>query len=266
MKIGLKIVFLAALCLGTYSCADIAKEDIYIKTNYGIKLFDEDRVVIDCTYTPGKQFLFFDKEIYSSDELENLLFSEICDKEKNKKQEFKISELKELTRTLNEDDGYIVSFSGSIVNYEKSFLKIKEKMNKTEIKSLDLKKEDVGVLISIKKYSWVMYKNRSNFFKISKFSFPRVIFLNEIREVPSKKITLIEEHKMEITNVVMDDKKVKFIFKDPITLKAKSFTNTYDINEIKECIDGKVWIKKYKGMSGDKCPWVELIKQEVIND
>lgn len=32
-------------------------------------------------------------------------------------------------------------------------------------------------------------------------------------------------------------------------------TNTYNINKITECIDGKVWVKKYGAMSGETCGW-----------
>lgn len=39
--------------------------------------------------------------------------------------------------------------------------------------------------------------------------------------------------------------------------KPVIYTNSYDIDEIKECIDGIVWIKKYGNTAGDKCDWKE---------
>jgi len=44
-------------------------------------------------------------------------------------------------------------------------------------------------------------------------------------------------------------------FDRPLKYEPQIYTNTYDIDETKECIDGRIWIKKYKQLSGDKCDW-----------
>jgi hypothetical protein len=46
----------------------------------------------------------------------------------------------------------------------------------------------------------------------------------------------------------------------PRDIELKKYTNTYSIDGQKECIDGKIWIKKYGKMSGDKCGWKPLVK------
>lgn len=38
-----------------------------------------------------------------------------------------------------------------------------------------------------------------------------------------------------------------------------AYTNTYNIDELTECIDGKIWIKKYGNTAGDKCKWAEKV-------
>jgi len=263
MKKILKSAIFAALCLGTYSLADTAKEEISIKTSYGIELLDEDRFIVDCTYTLGKQFLFFNKGIYSSDKLENKFFSEICDKEKNGKQDFSISELKELTEDFDEDDDYSVYFSESIFDETGSLTKMKKRSGELKIKDFDLKKEKVNLLALVKEDFWYMEKSRSYTFEVSQLSSPRIVFFDEIIEKPDGSVDLLERER-EVNDFVVGDKKVKFVLKSPINLnlKAKSFTNTYDINGVKECIGGKVWIKKYGDMSGDKCPWIEIDSSE----
>lgn len=42
-------------------------------------------------------------------------------------------------------------------------------------------------------------------------------------------------------------------------------TNTYNINALTECIDGKVWVKKYGALSGDTCGWVKEEKDNKSN-
>ena len=40
------------------------------------------------------------------------------------------------------------------------------------------------------------------------------------------------------------------------------YTNTYDMDSVNECIDGKVWVKKYGKMSGEKCTWQPIVNPE----
>ncbi len=47
----------------------------------------------------------------------------------------------------------------------------------------------------------------------------------------------------------------EFALDIPKTLVLNKYTNTYNIDNLRECIDGKVWIKKYGKMSGDECFW-----------
>ncbi len=39
------------------------------------------------------------------------------------------------------------------------------------------------------------------------------------------------------------------------------YTDTYNVDQYRECIDGESWIKKYGQRSGKKCEWIKLEKK-----
>lgn len=49
----------------------------------------------------------------------------------------------------------------------------------------------------------------------------------------------------------------KFILNKNIQIQKAEYTNTYDIDNVKECIDGKIWVKKYGSLSGAGCSYVD---------
>lgn len=74
---------------------------------------------------------------------------------------------------------------------------------------------------------------------------------------------LIKSYKYDYVNKkILDlqlDKPLEYLENEPIV-----FTNTYDIDDIRECIEGEVWIKKYGAKADIPCPYIE--KKEVEND
>lgn len=66
-------------------------------------------------------------------------------------------------------------------------------------------------------------------------------------EVILKDITISKDGK--VFTYLKEDTNRNFNFKNI------PFINTYDIDEITECIDGDIWVKKYGKMSSNKCFW-----------
>ncbi len=49
-----------------------------------------------------------------------------------------------------------------------------------------------------------------------------------------------------------------FEIEKPIKIEwKKTFSNTYDIDSLTECINGNVWVKKYGSTAGEHCNWRE---------
>lgn len=65
---------------------------------------------------------------------------------------------------------------------------------------------------------------------------------------------MIKDYKYDIVK----DKIVSFDIDRPfIDSSRRTFTNTYNIDDVSECINGSVWIKKYGAKSGN-CKWIEI--------
>ncbi|WP_457750295.1 hypothetical protein [Sulfurimonas sp.] len=85
----------------------------------------------------------------------------------------------------------------------------------------------------------------------SGFYSPKKVFLvnlNQINKIIVKQNeinkTVYEDNNLDISLNKIHKHFPKFIL-----------TNTYNIDDIRECIDGRIWIKKYGKMSGGSCEW-----------
>ncbi|WP_152632606.1 hypothetical protein [Aliarcobacter butzleri] len=84
-----------------------------------------------------------------------------------------------------------------------------------------------------------------------------VYYLDKINEKKSAKyeIYLITPNNEKVNISKGNINEEEFVLDIPKTLVLNKYTNTYDIDNLRECIDGKIWIKKYGKMSGDECFW-----------
>ena len=79
--------------------------------------------------------------------------------------------------------------------------------------------------------------------------------ISDLKSFDSIEQYMIKEYKYDIVK----DKIVSFEMDRPIKeLTTRTYTNTYNIDEVSECINGSVWIKKYGAKSNDSCKWIEV--------
>lgn len=121
------------------------------------------------------------------------------------------------------------------LNSGKLKITIFDSKEKTGLKMLVLENYDMKVNVDIKIKS---YGNKEDPYAY--------VLLEEMQQE-----FLVKEYKYNPETEQIDS----LLLDKPFRYELLTYTNTYDIDDIKECIDGKIWIKKYKNLSGDKCYW-----------
>lgn len=215
---------------------------------------DNDKVLVDCSNYKKKNLfgfiggMFESKQYSEYDELQDFMEA-LC---KNRHNNKIVVPVKELEATIKKQKPAYITEDIVIKNhslYEKSF--INDEM---------LKKSISGI------YYRVIYDNESIYredeydsikFPFVEFSKDTELQFNFKREWSDEKRKQEKTVKIQISYDFENNQISNINFQEPVNIKTHLFTNTYNIDEIKECIDGRVWIKKYGKMSGDKCPWKE---------
>lgn len=231
---------------------------IYVKS---IEANTNDTVFVDCSYVPNtKIFNLATEGKYNSLKAQEML-NKLCSAKKDNKNEtplFVIATVEEVFEAYNsvKDDyprhNYELSLFYSYFDYRNAFL---------EADSFDMNniKENFEPL------------RLSYFFTNFALELP-IAKLSSNREITFKiEHTLPEEDEEEKTFVLTnysynkDTNKVEALeFQEPLKIESIEYTNTYDMDRLRDCIDNKVWIKKYGKMSGDECPWLEKSKAQEV--
>ncbi len=89
---------------------------------------------------------------------------------------------------------------------------------------------------------------------------PRQLDLQLVKRSVEAKYTLVMKDPNGFNNVL--SKGVLTSVESDIKLSNEvvfyKYTDTYNVDQYRECIDGESWIKKYGQKSGKKCEWIKL--------
>lgn len=82
----------------------------------------------------------------------------------------------------------------------------------------------------------------------------RLIFKSENTKnmVDFNEENLIKNYKYDIKT----NKITTFELEKPFNYDSSTITNSYNIDDVSECINGEIWVKKYGAKSGQKCNWI----------
>lgn len=206
--------------------------------NYVInEIKDNDmKLLIDCKYE--KTFLWSKK--YSEQQILNELMSSIC-KSKENEQIVNYGEFKEYVNKISLEKNYKVIFEIN-TNY-KELLEKNQKLNF----GLRFEKRNFFGFIDGEKDFTITYLKDAPM---------NINLLYKINENPlvKKDSNILKNYKFDYINNKIEAYELENSLK---RINLKVFTNTYNIDNITECINGKVWVKKYGAMSGEDCKWIE---------
>lgn len=214
-----------------------------------IKVSENLKVLVDCKYENKKLFGFlggkFSTKKYSNDSFENKLMSSICeDKTENKVYEI---DYWSFTSSVKKNGLYfdinIKSFDGD--DYFKKGLSLN--LHYYSNNPFALKSED-----AIKTFPIVSLENNNLRIKHSSNSFAG---LNSILDYDITIKSYKYDYENKTLTVLELDKPL------PKLHQELTFTNSYDIDDQTECINGKIWIKKYGNTAGDYCQWIVKDKE-----
>lgn len=233
----MKTIFLSylLLCIGFNL---FAKEinigpDVEVKTN--TEEIEDMRILINCSYEKS----IFGNKKYMEQRTINELMTVLCKDKKEKLAEIKFHDLKNVLKTKFPSKNVNMNIK---LDFER-FLKQEEKLNL----ELDFEK---GTLFSLnpEKISFTIsnLKNAGIVFYLS--------YSLENENMSKQYFNVIKNYRFDYIN-----NKIELLeLQQPITrFTNKIFSNTYNIDNITECINGKVWVKKYGAMSGEDCKWKE---------
>lgn len=195
-------------------------------------------LIINCLYSEiYKEKLILELKEYNSYSIYK------CEKKQSKWYQFDTEKDKEIDDNCGGVDKTVRGFNSFKNNFN---------IKKDLIVNLPVKFSIVKVNFHHVSFTYKIYEN-----------YPTIDFLEKIEDVYEIEYSLhidnpIKNKNLVYKNHVKGNKPLKIIYDKNIDLKT--YTNTYDIDDIRECIDGKIWVKKYGKMSGDKCDWIETEK------
>lgn len=236
-----KILLSLALGISLFAYTETShpdRIDVEIEKNNDMKL------LIDCSYKKPR----FYQKVNINDLLES-----ICSNTQGTSFEIKYSDFNKKLHDFYDNYGFKILDEDTKITYLNNYIDYKslEELKEQKLyyhinlyKSFLFSKDDVIVMeipitsltnafIKID-YSFSLGKSRSSFYLYEKY-----LIKNYKYNKTNNKIELFEIDRPFINN------------------SNKTFTNNYNIDDVSECINGDVWIKKYSAMNGDKCKWLE---------
>lgn len=236
-----KIVATLILSLGISLIANEKIVKPTVKQYYNISTIDEEntKILVDCSY---KKLSDLSDKIYSEKSLVNNFMSKICgDTSSNQKLEITFKQIRNAMSETAKDEDCDARIS---IEPEKDFIHLIDKTINLEVEILFIAKH--------------IFKPTT--YEDSKFP------IVSLQDLTINTTLSYDSQKTEITNILKNYKydylnnKIDTLVFDNTPIKSnpsKIYTNTYNIDEVTECINGSVWVKKYGAKSGDKCGWIE---------
>lgn len=250
-----KLVFLLLLLIvnSNLLIASEVTSKARIKVNF--ELNDNAKLLIDCSIKENKLFGFTTGIFYDENEYINEFKETICLKKSDSKTyEISFKDLKSALLKISENHNYNINIDWGIRT--RGFIEFFER----EI-ILDLEFSNSSPFSD--KSGWISLNVIS--LLDNKFSVSKVFYYTEkdnyIKNGPDD--YLIKSYKYDYINKkILDfqlDKPLEYLQNKLIT-----FTNTYDIDDMRECIEGEVWIKKYGAKADIRCEYIK--KEEIQNE
>jgi len=242
-----KILFMGSLLALTL----FAKEEVVTpKIEMDLSLNDDAKLLVDCSYKEVKKFGFiggvFASKLYSDNKNINSLKSIVCKNTFPEQREISLRDIYKAAKTVVKDTGYDTSLFTDVKINQNSF------------------NNEIYYLIRFNKQRFMApaYNVVTPFlvtsFEDSKLVVKQKYVLSEsYNERFKEQNYLIKSYKYDYKN----KKVTTFEIDKPLDFNIPiAFTDTYDIDAASECINGKVWIKKYGNTAGDYCKWIEIEK------
>lgn len=238
-KLLIGLMILSGLVFAEEVIVNPTLEKIEIKDN----LLPDDEIYINCNYKSKLLFGFiggwFEEKVYDNVPIVNKLIRQACGiskKETNNIQTITYDKLNKISNNLKLKEEIVLHKN---FDFFKSSKRIDSKYLNDYLFLLQFEEK---------------YKDENIAFPIAR-SNSELILNFKIRYENYK--TFTEKKKLKNYNNTNPTLKSKFTFNSDLIFLPKVFTNTYDIDSTKECIDGNIWIKKYGNTAGDKCAWIE---------
>ncbi|MFW3425947.1 hypothetical protein ACN9KI_03610 [Aliarcobacter butzleri] len=241
-----KIILILIMVTSLFSSEVTSKAGIGID----LELNDNAKLLIDCSIKVNKLFGFITGIFYDENEYINEFKETICLKKSDSKtHEINFKDLNSALSKISENHNYRLNIYKRIKI--QNFAELFEK----------------EIILNLKISKSSPFSNKSGWISLNvisllnnQLSVSRSFSLSGIYK---KDDYLIKSYKYDYVNKkILDlqlDKPFENLQNEPIV-----FTNTYDIDDIRECIEGEVWIKKYGAKADIPCPYIE--KKEVEND
>lgn len=223
------------------------------ETKVEIKPVDNMSLSIDCTYDKHWKYT----EYFRIDKDINDLMGTLCnDKIQGSRFEITYSDFKKKIDSFIENEHFKIDDSESILEGSDKYITYKgliDITNKNLIYHLYLYRSGPLANIYIEK----------DFFIASISNMPiklehRFVPRSNWQNFSTYENYLIKNYKYDFENNKIDSFELDRPFK---SIGEKTFSNTYNIDNETECINGIIWIKKYGAKSDDKCKWVEKIQE-----
>lgn len=218
-----------------------------------------DEVLVNCSYE--KKDTFFSKkniftealDIYGKDwdNKTQEFFEKICVNQENKVVPLRVSYINYIIdNDFKKSSIYTYNtYSFSSNNWNEAFVNISDETEFTE--------EARPLMFLVKVNS-----KRTLYFPLYKLSDKRKIEFKVIQTDPTSNTCSYIYNYISKYEYDINSKKLKsFELENPLGITTTYFTNDYDIDELRECIDNQVWIKKYGKLSGKYCPWIKTTKK-----
>lgn len=236
----IKIIFMSFL----FTVTLFANEKIINPLNkINLSLNDDTKLLVDCSYKEKKLFGFiggyFTSKEYSKFENINSLLNIVCGSKHSQKYEIELKDLYNAAKMVIKQTDDVIDFStNAVLGSKKSDLFDKEIYYKITFIENSSYREDDGF----------------EYFLVTSFENSKLEVEQEyLNDDKVEQNYLIKTYKYDTLN-----KNVSFLIDRPLELMNPiTYTNTYDIDEMSECINGKIWIKKYKNTAGDNCNWIK---------
>lgn len=241
------ILITAILAISSFANNTITKTTMVSTYKAGLA----DKVFIDCKHTiktrlfgmlTKKRYLLKDPDRY---ELEKL-YASLCKVSKDKNHKVTIGQL---LKTAKETSDVNVKYNSFIDSIEVSNGNTLNEEMSNKIRNFRIKLE----------YEYIYpHPYVEMLFHVVEINEPAKVMVTIFDEIDG--ISVSERTNSHYIKKYKADGEIKEIatieLEGSSILDGKKYTNDYDINYLKECIDGKVWIKKYGKQSGDKCVWI----------
>ena len=227
-----------------------AKEEVVTpEIEMNLSLNDDAKILVDCSYKEVKKLGFiggvFASKLYSDDENINNLKSIVCKDTFPEQREISLKDLYNAAKTVVKDTDYDISLFTEVEVKRNSF-------NNEVYYSIGFSKERF-----IGNHYNIITPFLVTSFENSKLVVKQVYNLSgSYNERTKEQNYLIKSYNFDYKN----KKVTSFEIDKPLNFSIPiTFTDTYDIDSSTECINGKVWIKKYGNTAGEHCKWIEKV-------